>query len=92
MRSSSEDVCSALKELAEQQARNRDWNKELRRRIKALVQSRLAGDITQEDYLVFRHLTNEDSLECRRRAAQLQDQILHMSDTANPLSQVVRAR
>jgi hypothetical protein len=67
-----------LEELQELQARNRQWSKELRRRKKSLVSSRLADEITQEDYLVFRGLTHEDLLECQRRASWLQEQIVRV--------------
>ena len=75
-----EDVSScSLEELAGWQALNRQWSEELRRRTKSLVQSRLAEEITQDDYAMFRQLTNEDSLECRRRATLLRDQMVRRS-------------
>jgi hypothetical protein len=75
-----EDVSSCtLEELAGCQVQNRQWNWELRRRTKSLVQSRLAEEITRDDYIIFRQLTNEDSLECRRRARLLHDQVLRLS-------------
>ncbi len=68
-----------MEELAKWHTLNRQWSEELRRRTKSLVQRRLAEEITQDDYALFRQLTNEDSLECRRRATLLRDQVVRRS-------------
>ena len=57
------------------EAANRAWSKELRVRASALVNSRLAKDITQADYTSSRQQAHEDAAECRRRAAILNAQI-----------------
>jgi hypothetical protein len=63
---------SSLQEVLESQAENRVWSKELRRKSTELVNSRLAKDISQDDYLSNRMLADKDAIECRRRADILQ--------------------
>lgn len=63
---------SSLQEVLESQAENRVWSKELRRKSTELVNSRLAKDISQADYLSNRTLADKDAIECRRRADILQ--------------------
>jgi hypothetical protein len=74
---------SSLEELLEYQAENRAWSKELRIRSNALVNSRLANEISQADYLLSRDLTRQDAVECQRRAAILDAQIARC--TVRPL-------
>jgi len=62
---------SSLDEVLQYQAENRAWSKELRTRSSALVNRRLANEISQTDYLASRDLTRLDVLECQRRAAIL---------------------
>ena len=64
-----------LKEVLGWQAENRAWNKELRLRTNTLVNSRLAKNISQDDYLATRKLVHEDAAECRRRANIIDAQI-----------------
>ena len=52
-------------------AENRAWNKRLRERTAALVNTRLAKTITQEEYASRRNRTNQDAAECKRRADML---------------------
>jgi hypothetical protein len=52
-------------------AENRAWNKRLREGTAALVNTRLAKTITQEEYASRRDLTNQDAAECKRRADML---------------------
>ncbi|HEY4362265.1 MAG TPA: hypothetical protein VGN17_14920 [Bryobacteraceae bacterium] len=66
---------SSLEDVLGQQAENRAWSKELRRRANALVNSRLANDITLDDYVANRKLAHEEAAECRRRANILESQI-----------------
>lgn len=68
-------TCS-LKEVLGWQAENRAWNKELRLKTNSLVNSRLARNISQDDYLANRKLVHEDAAECRRRADILDAQII----------------
>jgi hypothetical protein len=67
-------TCS-LKEVLGWQAENRAWNKELRLKTNTLVNSRLAKNITQDDYLATRKLVHEEAAECRRRANIIDAQI-----------------
>jgi hypothetical protein len=67
---------SSLQEVLESQAENRVWSKELRRKSTALVNSRLAKDISQADYLSNRSLADKDAIECRRRANILQSHLV----------------
>ena len=66
---------SSLEEVLGQQAENRAWSKELRRRANALVNSRLANDITLDDYQANRKLAHEEAAECRRRANIIDSQL-----------------
>jgi hypothetical protein len=52
-------------------AENRAWNKRLREGTAALVKTRLAKTITQEEYASNRKRTNQDVAECLRRASML---------------------
>ena len=65
-----------MEEVLGSQAENRAWSKELRRKTNSLVNSRLAKDISQADYLANRKLVHEDAAECRRRAVILDAQII----------------
>jgi len=72
-----EDFSSCtLQEVLGWQAENRAWNKELRNKTSSLVNSRLANQISQADYLENRKLAHEEAAECRRRANILDTQIL----------------
>jgi hypothetical protein len=62
---------------------NRAWNKALRGRATALVNSRLAKEISLEEYTISRQRENENAAECRRRGAIL---ITEMSRRNRPLS------
>ena len=66
----------SLEEIFRSQAENRAWGKELRLRNTALVNNRLAKNISQDDYVADRRLGNEDTIEYRRRAAILDTQIV----------------
>jgi hypothetical protein len=73
----SDDLATfTLDEVFEQQVENRVWSKELRRKSASLVNSRLAKEITQSDYLAERKLAHEDAAECRRRANILDARII----------------
>ena len=52
-------------------AENRAWNKRLRERTVALVNTRLAKTITKEEYASKRNHNNNDAAECWRRASML---------------------
>ena len=74
---------SSLEEVMQYQTENRAWSKELRDRTNALVNSRLANQITQADYLASRQLARQDAVECQRRAAILEAYIARC--TVRPL-------
>jgi hypothetical protein len=69
-------VTSTLEEMLGWQVENRMWSKELRRKSSALVNSRLANEISLADYQANRKQAQEDAAECRRRAAMLDTQIV----------------
>ena len=76
MRPWSEDFAGCgLDDILQSQAENRAWSRELRRKTNSLVNSRLAKEISQEDYLASRKLAHEEATECQRRAAILEEQI-----------------
>jgi len=66
----------SLDEVFQRLVENRVWSKELRRRNNSLVNSRLANEITQADYLAERKVGHADALECQRRASILDAQII----------------
>ena len=76
---------TTLEEILTYQLENRAWSKELRFRSNALVNKRLANEITQDDYLTNRKLTRQEAEECQRRAAILESQISRC--TVKPLLQ-----
>jgi hypothetical protein len=76
MRPWSEDFSGCgLEEILQWQAENRAWSRELRRKTNSLVNSRLAKEISQDDYLASRKLAHEEAAECQRRATILDTQI-----------------
>jgi hypothetical protein len=73
----SDDVSAcSLEELLQTQSENRAWSQDLRRKSNLLVNSRLANQISLEDYAADRKISQEEALECRRRAALLDKQIV----------------
>jgi hypothetical protein len=68
-----------LDEILRFQAENREWSKQLRLRTATLVNSRLAKDVSQDDYLASRKTIHEDTAECRSRANILDAQIARHS-------------
>ena len=66
---------SSLEEFLTWQVQNRAWSKEIRLRTNALVNSRLANNISQADYIANRKLAFEETAECRRRATILDTEI-----------------
>jgi hypothetical protein len=77
----------SLEQILQEQIRNRAWGKELRDLNDALVNSRLAKQMSQADYLTDRNLVREAALECKRRASVLDAQTRPLSNfslTAKP--------
>jgi hypothetical protein len=58
-------------ELAELHEENEAWGKDLRLRIKGLVDGNVAGDIGRDEYLTNRKIANKDMNEYRRRGRLL---------------------
>lgn len=78
-----EDFSScSLEEVLGWQAQNREWSKELRRKINSLVNSRLSKSISLADYLAVRKLAHEDTAECQRRASILNAQVVRASGSS----------
>jgi hypothetical protein len=75
--------CS-LEEVLRTQNENRAWSKQLRLRTNALVNSRLANEISQDDYAASRKLAHEEAAECRRRASIIDSQIVHRTVRSLP--------
>jgi len=65
-----------LEDVLGWRAENRAWNKELRTKTSSLVNSRLANQISQADYLENRKVAHAEAAECKRRASILDTQIL----------------
>jgi hypothetical protein len=65
----------SLEEILLSEAENRAWSKALRGQVTALVDSRLAKQITLEAYATCRQHGNEDAAECKRRGMILVDEI-----------------
>lgn len=80
MRPWTDDVSAfGLEEILRLQAENREWSRELRLRTTALVNSRLAKSVSQDDYLAGRKSIHEATAECRSRANILDAQIARHS-------------
>jgi hypothetical protein len=75
--------CS-LEEVFQSQAENRAWGKELRHKTNVLVNSRLAKNISQDDYLADRKRAHEEAAEYRRRAAILDSLIERRASLSQP--------
>jgi len=58
-------------EIMRSDTENRAWNKALRCRVAALVNRRLAKQISLEEYAISRQHELENAAECRRRGAIL---------------------
>ena len=76
----------SLDELFLMQAENRAWNKQLRASATTLVNTRLAKDISMEDYTASRQNAGTEAAECKRRAMVLLLEIERRS--AHPLPQI----
>jgi hypothetical protein len=65
----------SMEEMVRSVIENRAWSKELRLSTGALVNSRLAKQIGEDEYATTRGLTNESVAECKRREIILMDEI-----------------
>jgi hypothetical protein len=62
---------STLAEVVGMQAENTASSKNVRLKTKAIVDSKLAGEISKEQYLAGRKLASEEAAECKRRRTVL---------------------
>ena len=77
----------SLEEVMSSQAKNTAWGKELRLSNRAVVDSRLAHEISPEEYSASRQLHNQDMVEFGRRRTILIDAIstrLRSTEGAGP--------
>lgn len=65
----------SLDEVILTQSENRAWHKELRLKTNLLLNSRLAKQISREEYTANRQVGVADETECKRRAAKLVNEI-----------------
>ena len=65
----------SLDELQGLRTENRALAKELRLKSAALINKRLAKEISLEDYVAGRQLGTEAAAECKRRAIALENEI-----------------
>ena len=65
----------SLDEIFRSQTENRAWHKELRLKTNVLLNSRLAKQISREEYAANRQIGAADEAECKRRAAKLVNEI-----------------
>ena len=64
-------TAQSLEEIFLMQAENRAWNKQLRTQATSLVNTRLAKNISMEDYTASRQNASSEAAECKRRAMVL---------------------
>jgi hypothetical protein len=64
-----------LEEIFTSEIDNRAWYKELRLQNTALVNNRLAKNISQDEYASTRRQTTEAAAECKRRGSILVSEI-----------------
>jgi hypothetical protein len=72
----------SLEEVLRWDAENRAWNKLLRERSAALVNTRLAKAITMEEYAASRQVGHDDAAECKRRGAIISESIMNLRGSA----------
>jgi hypothetical protein len=60
------------------QTENREWSKELRRCMTALVNTRMAHQISHEEYSTSRRAAKDERAECDRRTAILNMELMRL--------------
>ena len=65
----------SVNEITVLQAENRAWQRELRLRSTALVNSKLAKQISPEEYAVKRKISKDEADECKRRGSMLANEV-----------------
>lgn len=73
----SKDTLSTLSntEVVVLQDENRQWNKDLRQRMADLVDSRMAQQISFEEYTATRKATKEEAAECEEQLTVLRTEM-----------------
>lgn len=64
-----------LKEVVRLQEENRAWQRELRTNSAAIVNSRLAKQISPEEYTTKRQVVKDSANECKRRGGVLAQEV-----------------
>jgi hypothetical protein len=74
----STDELSTLGELEviRLQTENQEWSKELRRYMATLVNTRMANQISHEEYSTSRKAAKDERVECDRRTAVLSIELM----------------
>jgi hypothetical protein len=65
----------SLEDIFKLELANRAWNKTLRVETSTLVNSRLANQIDRDGYMLSRRNGRQNSVECKRRAELLANEI-----------------
>ena len=84
-----EDISKCTpEEISRAHVENRAWYKDIQRKANAMVDSRLAKEIGQDEYLEKRKVSNVDVTECARRAKVIVAEITsrELVDTKRPVS------
>jgi hypothetical protein len=81
-------------EISRAHGENRAWYKDIRRKANAIVESRLAKEMGQDEYVEKRKVSNADVTECARRARVIVTEITSREfvDTMRPESSGVPPR
>ena len=72
----------SLEEIFKLELDNRAWSKILRSQTSTLVNSRLANEIDRDGYMSNRRSSKESSIECKRRAELLVNEIVCRQELA----------
>jgi hypothetical protein len=73
----------SLEDIFKLELANRAWNKTLRVETSTLVNSRLANQIDRDGYMLSRRSSQQNSVECRRRADLLAHEIACRQELAS---------
>lgn len=66
----------SLAEVLQTKAENSQWGQALRKGMSVLVENRLARCLSHEQYELVRQQYNQDTVECKRRRNQLDDELI----------------
>jgi hypothetical protein len=90
-----EDISKCTsEEISRAHGENRAWYKEIRRKANAMVESRLAKEMGQDEYVEKRRVSSADVTECARRARVIVTEITSREfvDTMRPESSRIPPR